>query len=238
MKKHSLLLILLLLSCSFISIFNIAQAQSKPSVPEFTVKFVDRSYDVPSTKNTDPYTGKTTTQPGYHVEEKEIEISIKNQNYPIKLMYNIRTKGHFEEQWNEMFSVGGSMYPYQSDSKYTIITTSPNNYPDGARVDFQVEAMSGGISQEVYSGLGSFDYFDGVTSGWSKTQTITINKNSNEISAQTPNNSETSSDSNHSTDFTWIQLGSIIVIVAVISVTATFFILRKTFNTENGQSDK
>ncbi|MCL2135731.1 MAG: hypothetical protein FWH37_09360 [Candidatus Bathyarchaeota archaeon] len=229
MKRFCLLLMVLILSCEFISI-GIVQAQSKPSVPEFTVKLVDNSYNVPPTQSTDPYTGKTTTQPSYHVEEKEIEITIKNQNYPSKLMYNIRTKGHFEENWTEMFSAGGSMYPHQSNSKYTIITISSNNYPDGAQVDFQVEAMSGGISQEVYSGLGTFDYFDGVTSGWSKTQTLTIDKNSNGAYTQAPDTSEIPPNISQPKSFTWINLACVVLIAVVITVIVMFFIFRKTSN--------
>lgn len=52
-----------------------------PSVPEFTLKYVDNSYDVPSstTTTTDPYTGEQTitTEPGYHVANETIEVTIK-----------------------------------------------------------------------------------------------------------------------------------------------------------------
>jgi len=60
---------------------------SKPSVPEFTVKLADHSYDVPPhdvppTYGIDQYTGKNVTiQEGYHVENKSIEITIKNQPF-------------------------------------------------------------------------------------------------------------------------------------------------------------
>ena len=58
---------------------------SKPSVPEFSVRIVAYPYDVPpeTTTTIDEYTGKetTTTQPGYHVENKSIEITIKNQPF-------------------------------------------------------------------------------------------------------------------------------------------------------------
>lgn len=59
---------MLIFVCMFTSVFNITHAQSKPSVPEFTVKLVDNSYDVPPTQTTDPYTG-TKTIPGYHVKK-------------------------------------------------------------------------------------------------------------------------------------------------------------------------
>jgi len=58
---------------------------SKPSIPEFSVRIVAYPYDVPpkTTTTIDEYTGKetTTTQPGYHVENKSIEITIKNQPF-------------------------------------------------------------------------------------------------------------------------------------------------------------
>ena len=58
---------------------------SKPSVPEFSVKIVAYPYDVPpeTTTTIDEYTGKETTitEPGYRVENKTIEITIKNQPF-------------------------------------------------------------------------------------------------------------------------------------------------------------
>ena len=50
MKKFGSLLIVLLLVCMVVSVFATAQAQSKPTVPEFTIRFVDNSYDVPPTQ--------------------------------------------------------------------------------------------------------------------------------------------------------------------------------------------
>ena len=71
-------------------------------VPEFTVKLVDNSYDVPTTHSIDPYTGQNITNPGYHVENKTIEVTVKNQpftpfyavdSFNASFYYNIRTKG-------------------------------------------------------------------------------------------------------------------------------------------------
>lgn len=43
--------------------FGTVQASiSKPSVPEFTVKYVDNSYDVPPTYGIDQYTGEKSLQ--------------------------------------------------------------------------------------------------------------------------------------------------------------------------------
>jgi hypothetical protein len=42
---------------------NINAPIPTPSIPEFTIKYVDHSYDVPTTttSHTTPYTGETTT---------------------------------------------------------------------------------------------------------------------------------------------------------------------------------
>jgi hypothetical protein len=85
---------------------------SKPSVPTFTLKFVDNSYSVPSVTytTTDTYTGKQTvnTEAGYHVQNDSIVISITNQpfasyvgpNYNIVSLFNaIRWKGHYTNNW-------------------------------------------------------------------------------------------------------------------------------------------
>ncbi len=121
---------------------------SKPSVPEFSVRIVAYPYDVPAKNTTtiDQYTGKetTTTQPGYHVENKSIEIAIKNPqftpititeytpvshywyenyvptpiecNYTADLYYNTQVKGHFGND-NDWTSVGSSSYPPQSNAQ-------------------------------------------------------------------------------------------------------------------------
>ncbi len=86
-SKGFSLLFVVILAVSSLIIVESATAQSipKPSVPEFTLKYVDHSYDVPPTTTTtiDPYTGKQTqaTQPGYRVENKTLDVIIKNQNF-------------------------------------------------------------------------------------------------------------------------------------------------------------
>jgi hypothetical protein len=109
---------------------------SKPSVPEFSVRIVAYPYDVPdkTTTTIDQYTGKETTitQPGYHVENKSIEIVIKNQPFTpyslatytrynhetgesytyestqtINIYYDIGVKGHFgnDSDWDSVGSI-------------------------------------------------------------------------------------------------------------------------------------
>jgi hypothetical protein len=186
--------------------FGTVQAESsitKPSVPEFTVKLIDSSYDVPPTSSVDPYTGQTVTQAGYHVESRTIKLSIKNQpftpflvedengnNWTADFCYNIRIKGHFSEDWMELYRASEGGYPTQdSESEYTVLSfvgeysstkgmefeTSAimTSFPPGAQIDFQVEAMIGYI-HHVDAMPFSADVFEGETSGWSNTQTLTF----------------------------------------------------------------
>jgi hypothetical protein len=91
-----------------------AQAIPKPSAPDFTLKYVDRSYTVPAnyTYKIDPYTGEQirTGNGEYRVDNQTIELTIKNQpiagykdpstqtNY--QLCYNVSWKGYYEDTWH------------------------------------------------------------------------------------------------------------------------------------------
>jgi hypothetical protein len=195
------LLLLIILAVSSLILAESASAQStpKPSVPEFTVKLVAHPYDIAPSTTTDPYTGKTTTQQGYHVENKSIEITIKNQPYVYSyngstawLDYYIRVKGHFEDNWTILFNFNKyelnyvDTLPHQSASEFTVISIPANNYPSIGEVDFQVEALSVyKTTQIMYPHIGTEQgaYYAtvnelGQESGWSNTQTITIPESS------------------------------------------------------------
>ena len=151
----------------------------KPSVPEFTLKFVDNSYDVPPTYSIDPFTGKNVTHDGYHVKKQSIEVRIKNQPFTpvydengaliVGLYYNIRFKGHYGDEWR--------YYPYDPDNGYTIFSysatyeTSQSDYiilslrpnidtsggirldvPEGGQVDFQMQGLTGHVDK-IYTGM-------------------------------------------------------------------------------------
>ena len=174
--------------------FGTAQASTTVNnVPEFTLRYVDHSYDVPpkTTSTTDPYTNETTTTtiPGYHVENKTVEAVIKNNlgaSY-----YNFRYKGHYAEDWSYYpfrpssngYSLADSFFvPCKaSDSGYTVIamTFLPKSIPAGGQVDVQVQALFGDFRVEPFGHLlpmePTYDfYFEGTTSDWSSTQTIAI----------------------------------------------------------------
>lgn len=175
MHKCVVLLLLMCLTTSSLLVFTVtpvsAQAGYKPSVPQISsVKLVDSSYDVPpsTTITVDQYTGKetTTTKPGYHVNQKSIEVTIKNQPFTpytgkppytggdevekeFNLYYTIEVKGHFGEYWQQF----GESFVIQSNSGYTVVSsavigqgTSQVNVIDcdvGSRLDFRVRACIG-----------------------------------------------------------------------------------------------
>ncbi len=170
----------------------------KPSIPEFTIENLSLPYDVPPTTITsiDPYTGKETitTQPGYHVENKTIQIKIKNQpftpyeleidgkSWTINLFYNIRLKGHFSPDWHYYRLYNGSNdgnLRQNYNSEYTLVPI--NDYlPTEGKVDIQIEALIGyeqGIVI-VPGAPGTARIVTGESSGWSNTQNITIGANS------------------------------------------------------------
>ena len=170
-NKNLAIVLILIMAISTLSLMMIrptsAQSIPKPSAPEFTLKYVDNSYDVApkTTSSTDPYTGKviSTTIPGYHVQNKSVEIIIKNQPFTsylnengsrVYLFYDIESKGHFEN-WT-LFSSDASYWLKQklsesyppgfipiSDSQYTVITYALGNISDGGRVDFRAQAIIG-----------------------------------------------------------------------------------------------
>ena len=198
MGKRVALLIIAVLAVSSLIIVQYALAQSitKPSVPEFTLKLVDHSYDVPTTYSIDPYTGQNITRPGYYVENKTIDVTIKNQPFTstnidgnnTKLFYAIRWKGHFEN-WSDTYHLSGVDYGYYldnygvpaSNSDYTVKTYTIGTFGGfvkGGEIDFQVKAQVG--YSFLYFGehahimpIGT-DFQSVAESDWSNTQTFTI----------------------------------------------------------------
>ena len=215
MGKTVVLMLFAVLTLSSLVMVGSVFAQSipTPSIPEFTVELVDSSYDVPTTYSIDPFTGENVTHEGYHVESRTIEVKIKNHpftpyeiqdsagnSWTINFYFNIRIKGHFSEDWIELYRPSDG-YPYQSDSDYTIFSydwggdadtilgTKMMRIPAGSQVDFQVEAMIGYVHRDGSISMWAPWVFEGETSGWSNTQTITIGE------TQTPSPEPTTSTS-------------------------------------------
>jgi hypothetical protein len=167
----------------------------KPSVPEFTLSVANHTSDTPTTYSTDPYTGETITHNGVHYEWRTLDVIIKNQpfksfvatigdsDWTIRLMYNIRWKGHFSGEWRQ---IGGDEFPFQNrTSEYTTVSyflsgQTPDGVPSGwalslpsnGQVDFQVEALIGFTHRVAI--IFSPWYFEGQASDWSNIHTINV----------------------------------------------------------------
>jgi hypothetical protein len=219
-KVSTLILTTLLVAASFLLV-PLANAQTipKPSVPEFNVNYVDRSYDTQPTYGYDQYTGKNViTKQSQHVDNRTIEIKIKNQPFTpftdqngnnINLLYNVRYKGSFGQEWSSMFGErsewanSGTIDPYgtygyptqDSSSQYTTISFSLYwNMVEG-QLDIQVEALVGYTNRTVDPAREHILWsvylynFSGEESGWSNTQTVTIGETSISPNPTTPTTS-------------------------------------------------
>jgi hypothetical protein len=210
-----------------------------PSVPEFTLKYVTQSYDVPPTYGIDPYTGKQViTHEGYHIDNTTLQVMIKNQpftsykdesgNYT-SLYYNFKFKGHYEEQWKNYPSDPLNGYISASQSDYTVVSL-PNwqlgNVPAGGQVDVQVQALIG-YDNPVNGYAGGwktvFHYFTGEASDWSNTQTVTVSD------SPTPSPSPIPSQEPQQTEPfpTTLVIGSVIAVIIVSTGLLVYFTKRK-----------
>jgi hypothetical protein len=228
----------------------------KPAVPEFTLKLIDSSYDIPPTSSVDPYTGQTVTQTGRHVESKTIKLSIKNQpftpflveeataNWTVDLQYVIRWKGHFGQDWYEIYydnpMDGFTGFSANLESEYTVISFEGEyssaeglkliyqgmytTFPPGAQVDFQVKARIGYVSRYPVPFTSGWT-FTGKESGWSNTQTLTIGESQTPTSP--PANSPTPTPESPQADITVIAGVAIIGLVLGAGAGLLIFLKRK-----------
>jgi hypothetical protein len=233
-KRATLLLIAVLTASSLLMVKAAPASASTPSVPEFTVKFVDHSYVVPTSTSIDPYTGQQIVHPSYTVENKTIDIIIKNQpfappNNLTNLYYNVRVKGHFGENWTELYSISNNTpqntLPMQSASENTVIST-PQDYPAGGQVDFQVKAVIA-TAHPLYGT--NFGYWSYETSGWSNTQTLTIGESQTPTPspATTPMPTPTPSQEPQQTEQIAPIVGAAIVVAVIIAVLGLLIYLIK-----------
>jgi hypothetical protein len=197
MRKGSTFLLITILSVSSMVMVGCAFAQSipKPSVPDFTVKFVD-FYDVPPTYEVNPNTGETTiTQEGFRSDMYHIVVTIKNQPFTpytnddgniIRMSYRIDYKFDVDQYWSYL---GG---PFASDSEYTVSTyicgrqagePKLRKLHPGDKLNFKVQAAVG------TSELSLFDNnYVSEKSGWSEIQTLTIPDTTPSVTLLSPQN--------------------------------------------------
>jgi hypothetical protein len=227
----------------------------KPSVPVFTLEFVERSYDVPTTYAVDPYTGKNVTNASYHAENRTIDVTIRNQPFTsyidtstgapwnITLFYNVRLRGYYADNWTTIYGPGLG-YPEQSNSGSTVISYSidANVYPlwehlqQGGKIDFQVQALIGyvhrGYNPNATDQLQMWPWiFTGETSDWSNTQTITISLNQTSTSSPPPSQSPTAtpsppSDANQQ-GFSWTEISLFAALGVIVALLVVIALIRR-----------
>jgi hypothetical protein len=257
MSKCAALLLIAILTVSSLGLVNLALAFiTTPSVPEFTLKFVDHSYDVPPTYGIDQYTGKTViTQSGHHQENTSIEVTIKNQPFTpytdasghfISLYYNFTFKGHYGDKWSTYRDPHYWAYVNASHSDYTVTSFPLESYEfsdvsAGGQVDFRVEALIGYQTTTIVPtprGPGYTYEFTGETSGWSNTQTIAVGTSSSSSSpspSPSPSqNSTTSPDQSNTQTTTQTGLNGVeiailtaLIIIIVLLIAIVWLALKK-----------
>lgn len=228
MSNISPFILVFILAVSSLVMLESTSGLAKPSAPEFTVKYVDNSYDIPPTpsSSTDPYTGKTTTTtiPGRHFENETIEVTIKNNlgaSY-----YGLRYKGHYSNVWtyypyngpNNHNIMDSSLPDFQaSNASYTVgslyLRLLPQPIPKGAPIDVQVQALFGTFEVTPYAhaidvGGPTYDcIFKGTAGDWSDTQTVEIGENAPTTSPEPTESIPEQTDSNQPVAQTDVVLG-------------------------------
>jgi hypothetical protein len=260
MRRQSIavLLNLILIILSLMIVTSSFAQTAKPSIPDFTLKYIDRSYDTQPIYSIDPYTGKSViTDPSYHVENKTIDITIKNQPFNsskdasgnwTSLYYSIRFKGHFENDWASYPDRPDDSYINASLSDYTTVSLGYYQLgaiSDGGQVDIQVMALLGHDNR--FAVFGSFGeghqfFFIGETSDWSYTQTISIPDGAISVSSSpnptVPPTARTSqiptstpqqpnTQSGALFSFDWVQIALTLIGVAVVVLAFALVLSRK-----------
>ncbi len=176
-----------------------AQSTPKPSVPQFTVKFIQAYYPV------DGYPPEGAT-----------ELTIQNQPFTppdnmTNVFYGLRLKGHNDANWIDVYNITSvwehNLYPANASSQTTVLVLPQWGFWTYGEVDFQVEAV---IASSPYGGPWTYE---GI-SDWSPTQTVTVPKYSIPSASITPSSPASSS-----------LLTSILLIIVAIALVVIAILL-------------
>ncbi len=192
-KSCSTFLLIFLVASTLTLIQSVNASSSNVPMPQFTVRYIDESFDANTSPSTDPYTGETIPPTYYHVDRRYIQVSFENDLPPIpagspsEYYYNIRFKGQYTDDWTETRTASDEYYraSFFKTVNFSLSTFSVTggDAPNGTKIDFQVQLMYGGIGKNLDEGpLGSL-YFSGETSGWSSAQTVTVGESSSTTTA-------------------------------------------------------
>jgi hypothetical protein len=192
MNKTINLVLIIIFITSCMTAMLLTSATTAPSVPDFTVKQVDRSYETPITYTKNQYTGETITHPSYHVENLTIDIIIQNQPFipaiingnTTKLFYNIEAK-FSNQKWsiNDYPSEANKYVVEASSSGSTVVTyvlsdTGGWYVSKGNQIDIRVQAVTG-YKYQVWSLGGGIipigtEFALDKASSWSSAKTIAV----------------------------------------------------------------
>lgn len=253
--KHLTIFLVLILAASSLLMVKPSEAQSipKPSVPEFTLRYVNNSYFIPETTtySTNPYTGeqKAMTSGGYLSKNTTIEIAVKSQSFTssingtsLQVYYNVRAKGYYEQNWsdlnipadeeNTITTYWLGYLPSQQNSDYTIISIPANTYPVGGTVEFQVRAILGGVfyvpahDADPYIGYARSNFMY-EASAWSNTQSVTMPNTSSSASAPSASVNPTPNVPASSPSSAVPEFPITVSLVAVLVIVSLVFIIGK-----------
>jgi hypothetical protein len=237
--KSLAIFIIALVAASTVLMIESASAQTipKPSVPEFTLKYVVQPYYIPEVTPTytiDPYTGEQKIQtpgsPSVSGNNRTVEIKIKNQHFTpyydsknnyVYLAFNVSYKGYFEDDWNYYSNNYGAGWSQANSEYVTVVFT---RLPSEGQLDFRVRAQIGYYYE--YNMPWHTTGFVGQSGDWSNTQTIIIpegsvststpNPSSNPTATPTPIDTATPTDTNLADNSIVSLLASLALIVVVI----------------------
>jgi len=118
--------------------------------------------------------------------EFKVNFAFKGQYETNWNYYPFNYENSFPEGWASAFGGNTLWYYSSSNSTYTIVSINELNledpaiqdmpFPNGAQVDFQVQAKIGYLNTQYNQAGAEFEVFNGQTSNWSNTQTVTIDQ--------------------------------------------------------------
>jgi hypothetical protein len=245
--KSFALILIMAISCLIMVESAFAQSIPKPSVPEFTVHLVGPSFTRNTTYSLDSNTGLIVADIGYTNKYSYVILTIENQLFNPSfgsLYYNVQIKNQNTPYKNWTVVTYDNPNPKQTtDTDFTNISLRIEGQWGlhslaGTQTDIQVQAMLGNFNYENGLFTGGW-VFNGATSAWSSTQTISIPANI-PLSANSPSPTSslnptteptsTPTTTNPTGNSISVPLSALIVVVAVfltIIVALSYLLFRK-----------
>jgi hypothetical protein len=156
-------------------------------------------------------------------------------NWTVGLQYVIRWKGHYGQDWYEIYydtpMDGFTGFSANLESEFTVISFEGEysssdglkliyqgmytTFPPSAQVDFQVKALIGYVSRCPVPGTSGWT-FTGEESDWSNTQTITIDSNPSSVPSSASSDSQNPTASSDQSGLNWTEIALFTVFGAIV----------------------